>query len=505
MPNNKNYYLTLFFTVLNVAANILYNFMMVLLLDSLIAKDMNRLLQAIGINFLGIFFILATDAAMNVFQTKYISDEQLSMRRNQLLRLDRYEVSNLTSDMDLIENNFFNPYFRSIESGLKIAMALVALLWIDWRLALISLVLFGVIMLANMKLGPFSERMVEDYSKENETLIHRLTDLFHGRHVYQIFDFQQGFEEAHKPLFLQFRDAWLLLKHRTILIEQLGTLSSVIAQVVNLVVLAVLIFVGFIPLSYVLTARNLTGQLYNALASFPELRSKAKGGHALYQRLAEQNPAQNTEKPVLADTLTGVGLAKRYGEKTIFQNVDLTIRRGENVRIVGPSGSGKTTLLNVLFGAIPADEGEIQIDGKAVVPYRGVKNMAYITQNNYIFENTVRFNITLGDDFSAEEVERVAGLVGIPRFLNQEGLDMMLVEHGDNISGGERQRIALARALIRKKDVILVDETTANLDPKSAREIEDYLLNDPALTFIYVKHEENAAEDSRFDRFITLS
>lgn len=130
--------------------------------------------------------------------------------------------------------------------------------------------------------------------------------------------------------------------------------------------------------------------------------------------------------------------------------------------------------------------------------------MAYITQNNYIFENTVRFNITLADDFPEEEVARVAHLVGIDRFVDQNGLEMKLQEHGENISGGERQRIALARALIRKKDVILVDETTSNLDTDSAREIEEILLQDPTITFAYVKHDEHAKEDSRFDRIIAL-
>lgn len=504
MRKNKAYWLTLLFTMLNVAANVLYNFAMALLLEALIAQDFHRLIRAVGFNFFGVFIILATDAAMKIFQAQYIVDQQLQMRKIQISRSSGYEISNLTSDMDLLENNFFNPYFNSVENGLKIAMALAALLWIDWRLACVSLLLFGVIIITNSKMGSYSERMVQEYSAANETFLHQLTDLFHGRKVYAVFDFSHGFEEAHIPLFRAFNAAWISLKHRSIVLEQISALSSVIAQVVNLIVLAILIFIGAIPISLVLTAGNLTGQLYNALASFPELMSKVKGSRPLYTRLSQRETEENKEKPIFEHELTASGLTKRYGEKTVFHHLDICIHRGENVRIVGPSGSGKTTLLNMLFGTDSPDEGEFKIDGVSISPYCGVRNMAYITQNNYIFENTVRFNITLGDDFPEEEVARVAHLVGIDRFVDQNGLEMKLQEHGENISGGERQRIALARALIRKKDVILVDETTSNLDTDSAREIEEILLQDPTITFVYVKHDEHAKEDSRFDRIITL-
>lgn len=504
MRKNKAYWLTILFTILNVAANVLYNFAMALLLEALIAQDFHRLIWAVGVNFFGVFIILATDAAMKIFQAQYIVDQQLQMRKIQISRLSGYEISNLTSDMDLLENNFFTPYFNSVEKGLQIAMALAALLWIDWRLACVSLLLFGVIVLTNSKMGPYSERMVQEYSTANETFLHHLTDLFNGRKVYAVFDFSRGFKEAHLPLFRAFNEAWISLKHRTIVLEQISALSSVIAQVVNLFVLALLIFIGAIPISLVLTAGNLTGQLYNSLASFPELMSKVKGARPLLARLSQEDTEDDKEKPILEHELTASGLTKRYGDKTLFHAVNASIRRGENARIVGPSGSGKTTLLNILFGIDSPDEGTIQIDGNVISPYHGVQNMAYITQNNYIFENTVRFNITLGDAFSEEEVDRVAHLVGIDRFVNQDGLDMKLLEHGENISGGERQRIALARALIRKKDIILVDETTSNLDTDSAREIEEILLQDPNITFVYVKHDEHAKEDSRFDHIITL-
>lgn len=504
MKKTKEYWLTLLFIALNVASNVLYTFATALLLDGLITQDFHRLIRAIGFNLIGVLFILATDAARKILQAQYIIDQQLQMRKIQISRLNGYEISNLTSDMDLLENNFFNPYFNSIKNGLQIAMALAALLWIDWRLACVSLLLFGVIIITNSKMGPYSERMVQEYSAANKTFIHALTDLFNGRKVYAVFDFSSGFQEAHTRLFQVFNKAWLSLKHRSIVLEQVGAISSVFAQVANLIVLAFLIFMGAIPLSFVLTAGNLTGQLYNSLASFPELMSKVKGARSLYVRLLQDDTADDGEKPLLKQNLTALGLTKRYQGKTVFQEVDCSFQRGENVRIAGPSGSGKTTLLNILFGIDSPDEGEIKIDGVPIVPYCGVRNMAYITQNNYIFENTVRFNITLGDDFSEKEMDRVVHLVGIDRFVDHDGLDMKLMEHGENISGGERQRIALARALIRKKDIILVDETTSNLDMDSAREIEEMLLQDPTITFLYVKHDEHASEDDRFDRIITL-
>lgn len=218
MKKTKEYWLTLLFIALNVASNVLYTFATALLLDGLITQDFHRLIRAIGFNLIGVLFILATDAAMKIFQAQYIVDQQLQMRKIQISRLNGYEISNLTSDMDLLENNFFNPYFNSIKNGLQIAMALAALLWIDWRLACVSLLLFGVIIITNSKMGPYSERMVQEYSAANKTFIHALTDLFNGRKVYAVFDFSSGFQEAHTRLFQVFNKAWLSLKHRSIVL-----------------------------------------------------------------------------------------------------------------------------------------------------------------------------------------------------------------------------------------------------------------------------------------------
>ena len=175
--------------------------------------------------------------------------------------------------------------------------------------------------------------------------------------------------------------------------------------------------------------------------------------------------------------------------------------------IVGPSGCGKTTLLRLIAGQVDGYSGILWFDGLDVRQYAAAsryESIAYIDQQIYLFDGTIRENITLGRQFSAEQLEAVleesalkSDLVRMP-----QGLDTQVGEGGKLLSGGQRQRIAIARALLQQRLVLLVDEGTSALDQQNASVIEESLLQNEKLTLIMVSHHLDPQRQQKFDQVI---
>jgi ATP-binding cassette, subfamily B, bacterial MsbA len=193
-----------------------------------------------------------------------------------------------------------------------------------------------------------------------------------------------------------------------------------------------------------------------------------------------EQPDENKPPLKLSDArveFTDVQFSYRPGEKVI-RNLSFVAEPGKVTALVGPSGGGKSTILNLILRFYEADGGSIVIDGQniAEVSRRSLRNqLAYVGQDVFLFRGTVRENIKLGRS-DATEAEIVAAakaafahdfIMAFPR-----GYDTQVGEHGMQVSGGERQRIAVARALLRDAAVILLDEATASLDSESERQVQ---------------------------------
>jgi ABC-type multidrug transport system fused ATPase/permease subunit len=167
----------------------------------------------------------------------------------------------------------------------------------------------------------------------------------------------------------------------------------------------------------------------------------------------------------------------RYGEKTILNDVSLTIPGGAFVAFVGPSGVGKTTLFRLLFRFINLDQGQLLIDGQPVdaVTMDSVRQrIGVIPQDTVMFNDTVRYNVRYGKlDATDEEVEVAANRAkvheAIARF--DEGYDTNVGERGLKLSGGEKQRVAIARCLLQNPEIILADEATSALDTATEADV----------------------------------
>ena len=200
----------------------------------------------------------------------------------------------------------------------------------------------------------------------------------------------------------------------------------------------------------------------------------------------------------------------RLPESRLLTNVNFTVDKGDIVTLMGPSGCGKSTLLKLLLGWLPDYIGTISFDDvdiHTVTPAQLQQQMSYIEQNVFLFNTTIRENITLGEDFSEEQLHAAiqgsalaADLAAMP-----DGLDTVVGEDGSNLSGGQKQRVAIARALIHNRSILLVDEGTSALDQKNADLVEKSLLTKPDLTLILISHHLSAERRAQFDHVYELT
>lgn len=364
-----------------------------------------------------------------------------------------------------------------VTAGVTAAVLVAAAFAISWKLTLIAMAAAVIVVGAVIALRRHRHREGERYGEIYEALQEQVSNgLFHLRAA-RI----GGAEDA---LSAKFNETARALEQAELRNQRSIAMAHVTFQAVAVAVLGALVYVALLqmrlPLSilvpvlavmvrFVPVMTGLQQSLRNWRFNRPALdRLEALVGEAQAHRELRDS---NVQPPRLARAIVLRGVSLHYGgrEKSVFDGLDLIMPAGNVVGICGPSGAGKSSLADIMGGLISPDSGEVLIDdqplsGGARIAWR--QRVAYVEQVPYLFDGTIAANLGWGQELCDHEamhgaLERASATFVFDLPL---GLSTRVGEGGRQFSGGERQRLALARALLRSPDLLILDEVTAALD-----------------------------------------
>ena len=193
-----------------------------------------------------------------------------------------------------------------------------------------------------------------------------------------------------------------------------------------------------------------------------------------------------------------------YENHPVFEHISLKVEKGQKVGIVGESGCGKSTLLKLIAGLYAPTEGGVTVAGESV-PANITKKVSVVMQSPMLLPLTIRENITMGHEYSSEWIDKVVDAANIRSWIDtlDKGLDTYLGDRADELSGGQAQRIAIARAICKDADILLLDEPTSALDGENASSVLEALNRYAAgKTVIHVTHRPEHL--SGYDRIFSM-
>ena len=258
---------------------------------------------------------------------------------------------------------------------------------------------------------------------------------------------------------------------------------------------------------------NLMNFVINPIASIPGYWAQYKAANALIDKIAaalSENVREEDGKcsvcPEKDAVLQNVSFSYD-GEKEVLHSVSAEFEAGKKYAVVGGSGSGKSTLLNLLMAGHNGYTGKILLGDTELrdVSCDSLYDATGIVQQNvFVFNASIRENITMFRHFPDDRVDEAIRLSGLSSLIRQRGADYLCGENGCNLSGGEKQRISIARSLLKESKILLVDEATASLDAETAYQVSTAILDLDGITRIVVTHSLDEALLKRYDGILTL-
>ncbi len=423
-------------------------------------------------------------------------------------------ISALTNDVSSIEANYLENQFRLISATVLFVGAFLMMLLYSPLLPLVAIILIILPIIASLLVGNRIKKAELEVSEQNASFTDTIKESIFGFSVIKSFKAENAilklFEKSNENVeFAKYKKSRI-----RIIITSISGLASFVAQVGVFIVGAYLAMTGHnITPGVVLVFVNLMNYILQPIAIIPEILASRKAALALIDKLCtclNENFSEKKQEVVnaLRNSIEIKDLSFAYKEnEDVLKNINLTFESGKSYALVGTSGSGKSTILNLLLAAYDHYTGNIYYDGQE---FRNISSaslydvVSVIQQNVVIFNASVRDNITMFSDISKEEVDKVIEMAGLMPFIKEHGEDYLCGENGNALYGGEKQRISIARSLLRKSSVLLVDEATAALDKQTAHQVANSILGIKNVTRIVVTHSLEKVLLTRFDEVIVL-
>lgn len=421
-------------------------------------------------------------------------------------------IAKYTNEADTIKARRFQmlPLFWDIL--FKIIFVSAALFILDWRLALITIGLLTTPLYIPKLIEKRLQNAQNAHLKAVEVNLAKVNDWLSGFEIIKNFSIE-------RKILSKFDDTNdftmdKLLKEMTLgaVSQLITTLISYLSYFVVLICATWLVLEGDFSAGNFFVAIGMIDQLSYPLISLAEIIRQLvaiKPSCQSMEKFIEEGNAAGHGKPLteLVREIRYRNVSFAYPDGTpVLKDFNLQAQKGRRYLIKGPSGCGKTTAINLLLRYYDVTDGSIEIDEVPLSEYCSTYDcMTVVRQEAVLFHDSLRNNLTMYQDIPDEKLIEVLQTLGLSKFAGKAALDVTIEENGANLSGGEKKRICLARALLRDTDILILDEPLANLDDTTAGMIEDLLLSIEGKLLLVVSHQFTEEKLSAFDCVLNLN
>ncbi|GAB2026961.1 ATP-binding cassette domain-containing protein [Lactovum odontotermitis] len=513
-----NFMVFLLITI-DIALAVLSSVFLANVLNALIERQMNQFFFWLGIDIVLWIVDSFVQGARDVWKEIAIQNQLNAMREDILgplteISYHEFEQNSkedynswLNNDTKLLYDNGFHQIYFVYTGVVAMLFSSIAIIFFHWIL-LVTTLLVGAFLFWFPKI--FKKSVARDTEQVSDVANEALatsTDYLRG---YEVLYHNDRLGVMHERTMKKFdrlakANVKLIFTRAWMQYSLMGT--SMLGQFLILAVAGFLIMNHQIGVGVVMSVGNLSGTvtnysksvansliLLNATGKLLEKYKKVTRGSAT----SDKQPVHDFQEKL---ELKNLAVAFSDGEKISYP--EITIEKGKKYAIIGDSGSGKTTLINLLTGNQPEYEGEILLDG---TDYRQLDSkslariMSVIMQFPYLFRETVEQNLTLGRKISPDIFNRSIKIACAEDFVSSK-MDMVFDK---NLSGGQQERLSVARELMGNKPILIMDESTASVDKKTALAVEKNILQNPDLTVIMITHHLYEESQNYLDKIIYL-
>lgn len=396
-------------------------------------------------------------------------------------------VSNVAKQ---IEQQYFSPVFMMAQTAVAVITSTVFVLKTNLVLGFIYIMLSTLSFLPSHigknEMGRFASR----WSLANAKLVAIMKDIFQGRMEIRNFNVKAIFMNKFAQKLNHEEAKYQKMTAFQYLIQFCAWVFAIVSFFLPIIIGIALSHVPALRItpSVIITLMLTADSVVGGIRELTSFQSMIVSTNKLRTVKLDFGPNHGNDQPKL-DVNQGLNishLAAERNHKVIFKNVNLKVAKNKKVIITGPSGVGKSTLLDMIAGQLTSSFGSVRFEDGSIQP----QDFVFISQSVWLFDGTIRDNLTLYQNYSDQQLEKVMTAVGLNQELGHHALDFKIINNGGNVSGGQAQRIAIARGLLRKKPIFILDEITSSLDEKRADEIHQLIYHLPSIV-LEVAHNFN--------------
>lgn len=524
--NRINFIVTIILTIAMSSLNLMISWLIQQIMDCTANQDMQALVRSAWIVIIVVVIYTIANVMYRAVYPRFLQRAMQQYRDYAFSRLTQKSlrsfskegtalyVSALTNDCTSIENNYLAATFTLIELLFCFLGALIMMLYYSPVMLVLAVALSFLPVAVSMTAGNRLTEREKEISKKNERFVSIVNELLSGFPVIKSFRAETQASRLFSQRNEQAEEAKKNKRRTEQLISLLANDAGIIAQMGIFLAGAWLAISGKgVTAGVVIVFVQLMNYILNPISQVPLLWSNRKAAIALMEKLSDalsENVREEGREKLngFSEKIEVKDLTYGYEpESPVLKDLDVQFDAGKSYAIVGGSGSGKSTLLNLLMGSSSNYQGEICIDGVSIKNIESeslYQLMTSVQQNVFVFNDTIRNNVTMFHEFPDKEVTLALERSGLSEFIEKRGEEFVCGENGANLSGGERQRISIARALLRKSPILLVDEATAALDAATARAVSFSILNLVGMTRIVVTHRLEEAILRRYDKILVM-